>query len=309
MRYADLHCDTLSLTYDNGTSVLEGCSHVTLEKAASFEHYIQVAAIWSDNRFSDDACWERFFRIRDHFEKEIQSTNKIALCRHPDEIREAETKKETVFIYAVEDARLLAGDETRLDVLFEAGVRFLTLVWDGDSCIGGAKSSPMGLTPFGRRVTERAFALGIVPDLSHASRATVEDVLLIAEQLGKPVVCTHSDAYRICQEERNISDSVYQRIAALGGVTGVCLFPPHLNGTETASIADILSHIRHYLTIDPGAVALGCDFDGIELTPREIPDIAALPLLYETIKKEFSADTADAVFYGNAYRFLMNHLL
>lgn len=308
MRYADLHCDTLSLLYENKTSILNAPGHVSLEKAAPFESYIQLAAVWSDNRFSDEECWDRFFRVRDYFEKDSAAANGVSICRTADEIRAALQERKAAFVYAVEDARLLAGDETRLDVLYEAGVRFLTLVWDGESCIGGAKSSPSGLTPFGCRVTERALSIGIVPDLSHASRATAEDVLSIAERLGKPVVCTHSNALSVCANERNISDSIYKRIAALGGVTGISLYPPHLNDTHEASLKDVLAHIRHYLSIDPGAIALGCDFDGIDLTPTELPHIAALPRLYEAILKEFSPDTADAVFFGNACRFLMNHL-
>jgi len=308
MHYVDLHCDTLSLIYENQTSILKGNSHVTLEKAVPFDSYVQVAAIWSDKRFSDEECWNRFFHIRDYFEKEAASLENLAVCRHAEEIRKTVDEGKRAFIYAVEDARLLAGDEKRLDLLYDAGVRFLTLTWDGENCVGGARSSSMGLTPFGRTVTERALSLGIVPDLSHASTATAEDALSIAEHLGKPVVCTHSDAYRVCGADRNISDSIYKRIADLGGVTGICLYPPHLTGTETASVTDALSHIRHYLSLSPDAVALGCDFDGIEVTPEDLPDISALPRLYDALSKEYSQDTAHAVFHGNAYRFLMNHL-
>lgn len=309
MRYVDLHCDTLSLIYDTKTPILKGDSHVTLEKATPFESYIQLAAIWSDAKFSDEECWQRFFRIRSCFEEEVASLQNIAICTTSGAVREAISAKKAAFIYAVEDARLLAGDEKRLDILYDAGVRFLTLTWNGENCIGGARSSPKGLTPFGRAVTERALAIGIIPDLSHASPATCEDVLSIAERLGKPVVCTHSDAYSICPADRNISDAVYKRIADLGGITGICLYPPHLSTGETASVEDVLSHIRHFLSLNPRAVALGCDFDGIEATPRDLPDISALPRLYDALLKDpYTKDMADAVFFGNAYRFLMNHL-
>ena len=96
---------------------------------------------------------------------------------------------------------------------------------------------------------------------------------------------------------------------ALGGIVGVCLCPGHLSGKNSASSDDAAAHMLRGLSIEPDAVALGCDFDGIgDDTPVDLPDVSALPLLHEKVREAVGDELADKAFFGNAFRFLTTYL-
>ena len=106
---------------------------------------------------------------------------------------------------------------------------------------------------------------------------------------------------------RNLTDDHAKRIAPLGGIIGISLYPPHLRG-EKADISDIIKHIQHYVSIcGEGAVCLGCDLDGIDIMPEGILDISSLPLLFDRICTSFGTRCAEDVFFNNAYNFFKNN--
>ena len=297
MDIIDLHCDTLTEIEKRGCGVGDPALMITPEKAAPFDRYVQVGAIWSHYSLSDEQAWERFDRVVDLY-KSLDGA--FPVCLPP----EALQKKRAV-ILAVEGARLLAGDISRLDHLYERGVRIMTLCWKGTDCIGGSWDTDEGLTAFGREVVERCFELGIVPDVSHASRKVTAEVIAAARERGKTAIASHSNSYALCAHGRNITDGEFRDIAALGGVVGISMFPPHLAG-DRADIGDVLRHIEHYFSLGgEKVVVLGCDLDGIGPNPDDIADISDLPKLYDAIAGRFGEDAAKRVFSENAREFLV----
>lgn len=309
MRLCDLHCDTLTELDNRGGNFAENDLQISLRRAAAFDSYVQVLAVWCDKELSDEASFERFCRIADSFLAWADGRSDFVLCRTGSEVNAAVCAGKRAAVLAVEDARLLCGHIELLDVLREKGVRFLTLQWAGETATGGAWNTHSGLTDFGRAVVKRCFEIGIVPDLSHASLEVTDEVLSMAEECGLPVVCTHSDSYALTPNGRNITDETYRRIAALGGIVGVCLCPGHLSDKNSASSDDAAAHMLRGLSIEPDAVALGCDFDGIgDDTPVDLPDVSALSLLYEKVRKAVGNELADKAFFGNVFRFLTTYL-
>ena len=81
--------------------------------------------------------------------------------------------------------------------------------------------------------------------------------------------------------------------------------PPHLNKSGMADISDIIAHIGHYLDIGlADNICTGCDFDGVSSLPAGITGIGDIEKLSAAVEKEFSADTAEKIFFRNAERFL-----
>ena len=310
MRLCDLHCDTLTEIDKRGGDFAKNGLQISLRLAAGYESYVQVAAIWSDKDLSGEESFDRFCRIADGFRLWAADRPDVSLCRTGKEIQNAVGSGKRAVVLAVEDARLLCGHIERLDILYEKGVRLLTLQWYGETEIGGGWDTHTGLTYFGRTVVRRCFELGIVPDLSHASPEVTDEVLRLAEARGVPVVCTHSNSFALRSHRRNITDETFARIAALGGVVGVSLCPSHLTDKESAASDDVARHLLRGISIAPDAIALGCDFDGIgDDMQTDLPDVSALPLVYEKLcEKGVSAEAADAVLFGNAFRFLTTHL-
>lgn len=301
MKLFDLHCDTPLKMYKLKESIRDNSLHVSLKKAGEFKKYIQCAAVWSEEELSDEDCFERFFKVCDCFEKEAGSFIKTRA--------DLINSKKHGFILTVEDGRLLCSDKERLSLLYDRGVRVLTLLWSGASIMGSAWNEDSGaLTDFGKKVLEKCFEVGIIPDLSHANDKVVSYALDVSKDTKKPVIATHSNSRQVCSHKRNLSDTHAKMIAESGGIIGISLYPPHLWG-EKADISHIIKHIEHYISLfGRNAVCLGCDFDGIGTTPKGIENVGDLSLLYFALSKKMGNIVADNVFFNNAYNFFINNL-
>lgn len=299
MEIIDFHCDTLTRIEKYGYTLNDPRLHVTPQKAASFGRYVQVGAVWSDRALSDSAAWERFRHVVDYY----ASLDGALTILVPGEAIRAKR----AIILAVEGARLLCGELSRLELLYRRGMRILTLNWSGRDCIGGAWDTDEGLSPFGEAVIKRCFELGIVPDVSHSSRSGISGAVELAKKHSKCVIASHSNSYAVCAHPRNLTDSEFCEIVSLGGVVGISMCPYHLCA-ENACIDDVLRHIYHYMEIGgERAVVLGCDFDGIDTPPDGISDISAMPRLYDAICRELDENTAKRIFFENAYEFLQTN--
>lgn len=305
----DLHCDTPFELYLHGSSLEENRHHVSLAGAQAFRAYTQVMAIWSNRKQDDETAFRSFHKIADYLMTELERlSNKVTLVR--DNCGLQKTKTQARVFLAVEDARILAGRRERLDVLHARGVRFLTLVWGGESCIGGAYDTNTGLTEFGKTVVEDCFDLGVVPDISHASLQTANDIFEIAERRGKPVVATHSCAYSVHEHPRNLRDEQFDAVKRLGGLVGVCLYNQHLSGKEQADVTDIIRHIEHYMSLGgEDTVAFGTDFDGADM-PAGITCPFDLVQIGEALARLNYTDTQiRKFFFENANRFANQNLI
>ncbi len=300
----DLHCDTASLLFDQKLSLAANGLHISLDKAAPFETYIQTMAVWSDHRLSDEAAWKRFFGIQSYLKEQLTLCG-VPLYLSGQQVSEASRGA----ILAVEDARILAGQLSRLDTLYDCGVRFLTLTWSGETCIGGSHDTDAPLTDFGRAVVNRCFEIGIVPDVSHASRRVTAEVLAMAADAHRPVMATHSNAFACRQHTRNLTDAEFRAVVESGGVVGISLAPEHLSD-GVCGIQNVVSHVQHYLALGgENALCLGCDFDGIDSTPDGLSDLSYLPSLADALSDSGVSDTViHRIFFENAYGFAVKNI-
>lgn len=301
MNLFDLHCDTPYELYRQNKSIFENDLHVSLKKASAFDKYIQCAAVWSDSALTDKECLESFLKISGYFEKEAQEL--IVKAK-----KDLENSEKNAFILTIEDARLLNSDISNLDLLYKKGVRVLTLTWGGHGTIGGAWNTDEPFTEFGEEVLFECFSTGIIPDISHTNDTAQDRALSISSEVGKPLIATHSNSRAVCPHKRNITDERAKKLASMGGIIGISLYPPHLFG-DSADLSHISDHVSHYVNmLGTDAVALGCDFDGIDKTPCGIENIGDLPRLFDALSARFTEDTAEKVFFKNAYNFFKNNL-
>lgn len=311
MKLFDLHCDTAYSLYHEKQPLADGNCHISLDRSACFERYAQVMAVWTSKRIDNQTGFTRFHVITDNLLRQIDDNrHRTAFCRSTEQMHAAWEAGKSALFLAVEDARILDGEIDRLDVLYARGVRFLTLTWAGSTCIGGSHDTADGLTDFGRLVVQRCFALGIIPDVSHASDATAAEVLELARTAGKPVIATHSNSRTVCNASRNLTDDLFTSIRDSGGIVGISLCPPHLapHG-ESRTPGTVVDHIEHYLSLGGAdTVCFGFDLDGTSLPEAfgGIQDIGKIA--DEMVERGHSADLIDAVFWKNAVRFIDRHL-
>ncbi len=292
----DLHCDTLYEIYKRKENIKENSLHISLKKAQIFSKYLQIGAIWSDYRLSNDEAYENCLRtIKYTKSQEIRILDTIGI------------HNENGFILAVEDARLLNGYIERLLELYSMGVKVLTLNWRDDGCIGGGWNTNSPLTDFGKNVVLKSCELGITIDLSHSSEEVFWEALKICENLGKSPIASHSNVYAVHNHKRNLNDNQIEAISSNNGLIGICLAAEHLG--VNADIDTVIKHIDNFLELGcSNCLSLGCDFDGVSNLPCGINSISDLPLLFYRIEEEFGKKIAKKIFFENAFAFFERNL-
>ena len=125
--------------------------------------------------------------------------------------------KRVVYL-SIENAWPLGDDPTLMRSFYAMGVRiagfahFRTNQF-ADSSTDKAKWD--GLSPLGVQLLAEMNRLGVVPDLSHSSDRTLDDVLRLSKA---PIVLTHSGCKAVFDHPRNIDDAHLKALAAAGWV-------------------------------------------------------------------------------------------
>lgn len=310
----DLHCDTAFEIYKHKEKLYSNNHGVSIDKFSVFKNKAQLFAIWSDNEKTEDETYLDFLHITTEFLSHLEENAEFtALCKTREDLKNCLGEGKLASLLSVEDAKLLSGDISRLEKLYNTGVRVLTLGWKGHSCVGGSYDTDDGLSEFGFEVLRECERLGITVDVSHLSEKGFWDV---AGKAAKPFIATHSNASILCAHKRNLTDIQFRTIAQSGGICGISLVGKHLSKTlpgekseDLNTVFDtVCSHIEHFLSIDEKAVCLGLDLDGTEPLAG-LENVSKIPALYEALtNRGLDEKTADSVFFNNAYNFFETNL-
>jgi membrane dipeptidase len=212
--------------------------------------------------------------------------------------------------FAFEGAGPLADDPDSLSLWAQRGLRIVGLVHtyanELASSSGDPQPKPFGLTDKGRVLVRRAFALGLVVDVSHASDRALAEVLAEAAPVHGVVVATHSNARALADHPRNLSDAQLRSISASGGVVGVNFHGPFLARGRRARLSDVVQHILHLRdVVGIDHVAIGSDFEGDIRPPAELRDASHFPELARALAKAgLQSSEVRKIFADNALRVL-----
>ncbi|MBQ9797401.1 MAG: membrane dipeptidase [Clostridia bacterium] len=302
----DLHCDTAHRMLDEHQPLQSNDLCVSLERASAYEQYVQVMALWTPPAYSDADGWHYACRMLENLRcDQAIRTEQAVILPNPNL---KHTPKVSLYL-SVEDARILDGQLARVDQLYQMGVRILTPLWAGFTCIGGAHDTDASLTEFGKLAASRAAELGMILDVSHASEASAEELIAIAQSHGRPAIASHSNAYAISPVSRNLRDEQILAIIRTGGLIGINLHAPFLNCERDATVEDVLRHVEYISALGgEETLALGCDMDGCKM-PAQIPDLAHLMCLAETLARHnYSEAFIRGIFYDHSNRFRNTYL-
>ena len=283
-----LHADTPLKTEESDLPLDDPALSLRLSSLSGYDGFRVLFAIWCRTGRSDGACLNDFFRIAASFRRRCEAAG-VPLDRVP---------------LSVEDLRLIGNDLSLLDTLAQAGVVSVAPFWRGENALGGAWDAERGLTDLGRRAIERCFDVGLIPDVSHASRKATDEMIALGEARSQPVIASHVGFDELSPHRRNLTDRDAERIADLGGLVGITFHAPHLSRTGRATVDDAVSHILYGFRLIPDAIALGSDLDGTDLLPDGLSSSDDLPALAAALSAAGLGDAGiDAVFYRNADRF------
>lgn len=257
----------------------------------------------------------------------------LVVARDGADVNRARQSGRIAVLLALEHPGRLGSDEATVRRLAREGVRANILAYDGPSALADGHAGPAahgGLSPLGRDMVGWMQGAGMLVDLSHASAATMRDVLDIATA---PVLFSHSNAAALADVPRNVPDDVLRRLPANGGIVMVS-FAPYFaskpfaewmargdayweasghsaglmerwerdNPPPAVGIADIADHIEHVRDIaGVDHVGIGGDFDGIAFTVQGLEDVSTYPRLFEELARRGWNDTDLAKLAGRNF--------
>lgn len=331
MNLIDMHCDTISALMslpsdqnlsNNGLSInMEGMKKAgTMVQffacfvyAASYEPSSYMEQ-FEDNRMVNirSGAWNQAYKdvlkMTERIDKEQNPNLKTVHCY--EEILENKKSQIISAVKTVEEGGILNGDIHRLDTLYNAGVRLMTLTWNFPNCIGypnNRKKELMdrGLNTFGFEVIERMNELGMMIDVSHLSDGGFWDCVKTSKS---PICASHSNARTLCSHPRNLSDEMLKALGDKGGVAGINFYPEFLREGQDVILEDIARHAQHMINIGgEDLVAIGTDFDGFDNESyREwISQALQMELIWEVmLKRGITPRQIDKIMSGNVLRYI-----
>ncbi|CAK9810915.1 Dipeptidase 1 [Anthophora quadrimaculata] len=202
-------------------------------------------------------------------------------------IEEAWKNRKIGSMIGVEGGHSIDSSLAVLRLYYELGVRYMTLThmcntpWADSSLVND--SSVHNLTEFGQAVVYEMNRLGMLVDLSHVSHNVMRHVLLITKA---PVMFSHSSAFTVCRNYRNVPDDVLHMVKKNNGVVMVNFYSNYVNcnSSRKATIQDVVDHINYIRNfIGADYVGIGADFDGVESMPEGLEDVSKYTDLFDRL--------------------------
>ena len=168
------------------------------------------------------------YRASEIREMVARHSDRFALALTADDpARILAARKRFVFM-SMENGSPVAGDLSLMQAFYRLGVRMIGPVHFRNSDLAdSATDTPEwgGLSPAGRSFVAEANRLGMVIDASHASDASLDQMIALSEA---PLILSHSGCKDVFDHPRNVDDARLRALAAKGGVIQINAFSAYM---------------------------------------------------------------------------------
>lgn len=211
-------------------------------------------------------------------------------------------KREKLFL-GVEDLHFLSKENLERFLMLKP--LYAGLTWNTCNALAGGAHETGRLTSFGKMAIKKLEENHIMVDMAHLNENSFLDV---AKQSSKPLFCSHTACFSLCNNSRNLKDYQIKMIVESGGLVGLCLVSEFLNGTNRCLIDDIICHIDYFAChygIDN--LAIGTDFFGTEHLPKGAKTYDKLIKLLSKglLKMGYTEKAINKILFENANNFFM----
>jgi membrane dipeptidase len=172
-----------------------------------------------------DAAVEKFDAVH-RFVSKI-APDKIELVLTPRDLRRTRAQGKKAALMGVENGYPLGEDIGRAEEFYERGARYLSLAHNGHNQLSDSHTGERdgwkwhGLSPLGKQVIGEMNRVGIMVDVSHASK---ESMLQTAALSKAPIIASHSAARALCDVSRNLDDEQLLALKHTGGVIQIVAY-------------------------------------------------------------------------------------
>ena len=187
-----------------------------------------------------------------------ENSDLVGLALTPKDAYELERDGKRAIYLAIENGYPIGDDLANIELFFNKGVRYITLVHSSnndiaDSATDTSGAEHNGLSAFGEEVVREMNRLGIMVDVSHASDDVFFDAIALSEA---PIIATHSNARSVTEHQRNMSDEMLRLMAENGGVVQMTLLSSYLrdeppNPERSAALEELRSSMKSVSEMSP----------------------------------------------------------
>ena len=265
----DTHADTPLRMIEPGFDLAE--RHDPLETGSKVDYprmkeggldAIFFAAFVSQDIRDDDGNERAKKLVIQMIESVVSSTEQnaslVGLALTPQDAYELEKDGKRAIYLAIENGYPIGSDLKNIELYYDKGVRYITLVHSSnndiaDSATDSSGAEHEGLSAFGEEVVKEMNRLGIMVDVSHASDDVFFDAIAVSEA---PIIATHSNARSVTEHQRNMSDEMLRLMAENGGVVQLTLLSSYLrdepqNPERSAALQELRSSMKSLNEMTP----------------------------------------------------------
>lgn len=238
----DTHVDIPLDFATEAVDPLDGEMQVNLQKmqrggldAAFFIVYVGQTQRTPENyiQAQSDAMtkFEAIHRMTDDMYPEL-----IELAYSPDDLERIVGQGKLAAAIGIENGYVIGRDLDLLDRYHALGARYVTLVHNGhndlaDSAnprpqLGDEESEHGGVSELGAAAIRRMNELGIMVDVSHASKQSALEAMRLSRA---PVIASHSSVSTLRAHPRNMDDETLRALRDTGGVVQIVAYDTYVN--------------------------------------------------------------------------------
>jgi membrane dipeptidase len=206
---------------------------------------VQVLPVYVHRCFLPEMALRRTLQLIEAFHSDLEEDDsQMVAVTCSDDIPAALAAGKIAAILGLEGTDGLGHDLELLRTLHRLGVRIVSLTWNHRTAFAdgtGEQETESRPTRLGREAVHAMNGLRILLDLSHLAERCFFDVLDITDQ---PVIASHSNARRICDHPRNLTDDQIRALAGNGGVVGLLLQATMID-PENPTLSRCVDHIAY----------------------------------------------------------------
>jgi membrane dipeptidase len=143
----------------------------------------------------------------------------IGLATSPADVERLHEQGKLIACIGIENGYPMGLDVAHIAEFYSKGARYMGIAHNGHNQLGDSHmpAEPLhgGLTELGKQAIAEMNRVGIMVDVSHASRATMLQAVAASKA---PVIASHSGARAVNDHTRNLDDEQLKALAAKGGV-------------------------------------------------------------------------------------------
>ncbi|BCB03432.1 dipeptidase [Bacillus sp. KH172YL63] len=300
----DAHCDVLMKLYlekGMGTFQSKHNMHITYPQLVHAKSRVQLFAIYIPSDLKPGQRFQAALEMVNLFHNQILTPNPMLKWVKSKQDIDLLGDGEIGVMLSLEGAEAIEEDMTKLEILYRLGVRSVGLTWNWANAVADGALEPRGggLTRLGYEVISFLNEKKLWTDVSHLCEKAFWDTVEVAAY----PIASHSNAYSICPNPRNLKNDQIQALIEKDSVMGITFVPPFLSKKDVAGITDVIRHVEHVCSLGgEDHIGFGSDFDGITETVQGLATFDQYDNLVQALQRYYSERQVKKFLYENFVR-------